>query len=191
MKPIVLASTSPRRKEILAISGLQFTTAPSDYEEDMSLNLKPTDLAKHLSQGKAQAIIKDHPNHIIIGADTFVALDNELLGKPKTTEKAVEMLNKINGQVVSVITGFTIIDTSSNQQSSKAVVTKVFINNLTSQEIINYTNSREPLDKAGAFAIQGLGALIVKKIEGDYFNVMGLPLFDLAQELKKYGVIIL
>ena len=193
MKPIVLASTSPRRKEILSIPGTPFTVTASDYEEDMSLNMKPFDLAKYLSDGKASAIIKKYPNHIIIGADTFVAINDELLGKPKTIEKSVEMLHKINGKIVSVITGFTIIDTETNTKSSQAIETKVYINNLSDEEINNYANSKEPLDKAGAFAIQGLGALIVQKIEGDYFNVMGLPLFAVcvSQELKKFGITLL
>jgi len=191
MKPIILASTSPRRKQILAQSGLSFTAVSSNYEEDMTLKLKPLELAKHLSRGKATSIASKYPNHIIIGADTFIALKDELLGKPLTMEKARKSLKKISGKTVSVITGFTILDTGTKKSYSKACETKVFIKRLSNQEIENYIKTNEPLDKAGAFAIQGLGAVIVKKIEGDYLNVMGLPLFELARALKKFDVKIL
>ncbi|KKQ80719.1 MAG: MAF protein [Parcubacteria group bacterium GW2011_GWC2_38_7] len=191
MKPIILASTSPRRKQILAQSGLLFKAVSSNYEEDMTLKLKPLDLAKHLSKGKVLSIVKKYPNHIIIGADTFIALKEELLGKPLTIKKARQSLKKISGKAVSVITGFTIIDTGTKKSFSKACVTKVFIKKLSTQEIENYIKTNEPLDKAGAFAIQGLGAVIVKKIEGDYLNVMGLPLYELAQALRKFDVKIL
>jgi len=190
MKTIILASTSPRRKEILSKSGLKFRTVASDYEEDMNSKLKPLELAKHLSKGKAQAVVRQFRNHIIIGADTFIALGNDLLGKPHTNPQAKKMLMQISGKSLSVITGFTIIDTGSGKTISKAIETKVFIKKLTDKEINNYVKSKEPLDKAGAFAIQGLGAMIVRKIEGDYFNIMGLPLFDLVQTLKKFGIYI-
>jgi len=188
MKTIILASTSPRRKEILSKSGLKFKTVASDFEEDMSLKLKPLELAKFLSKGKAEAVTKKYPNHIVIGADTFIALGNNLLGKPHTAAKAKQMLKQISGKTLSVITGFTIIDTGSGKRVSKAVETKVFIKRLTDSEINNYVKTKEPLDKAGAFAIQELGSLIVKKIEGDYFNIVGLPLYDLVQSLKKFGI---
>jgi len=108
-----------------------------------------------------------------------------------TIKKARQSLKKISGKAVSVITGFTIIDTGTKKSFSKACVTKVFIKKLSTQEIENYIKTNEPLDKAGAFAIQGLGAVIVKKIEGDYLNVMGLPLYELAQALRKFDVKIL
>lgn len=98
------------------------------------------------------------------------------------------MLRQISGRTLSVITGFTIVDTAKYKMVSKAVTTKVYINKLTNQEINNYVRSKEPLDKSGAFAIQGLGAVIVKKIEGDFFNVIGLPLYALAQELKRFDI---
>jgi septum formation protein len=191
MKSIILASTSPRRKELMEKLGLEFQTVSSDYEENMDSKLEPLELAKTLSAGKAEAVASQYPDHIIIGADTFIALDNKLLGKPHTEIKAAEMLKHISGKPISVITGFTIIDTSKNKKISKAIETKVYIKDLSDEEITSYVKTKEPLDKAGAFGIQGIGAVIVRKIDGDFFNVMGLPLFDLSESLKEFGVYVL
>jgi septum formation protein len=132
-----------------------------------------------------------HGDSVIIGADTFVVLGEKLLGKPGSADKAREMLEEISGKTLSVITGFTIIDTADDKMVSEAVETMVFIKELSDQEIENYVATGEPIDKAGAFAIQGLGSVIVSRIEGDYFNVMGLPLFVVSENLKKFGINIL
>ena len=171
--------------------GLEFQTASSNYEEGMNSKLKPLELAKVLSARKAEAVVSQFPNHIIIGADTFIALGDDLLGKPHTEEEATLMLKRISGKPISVITGFTIIDTADNKKVSRAIETKVYIKDLSDEEIAGYVNTKEPLDKAGAFAIQGIGAVIVRKIDGDFFNVMGLPLFDLSESLKEFGIHIL
>jgi len=191
MKKIILASTSPRRKELLSQLGLEFKIVATDYKEDMVSELPPLELAKHLSRGKVESATKDHKDCLIIAADTFVVLEKKLLGKPRTEAGAIEMLREISGKAVSVITGFTVMDTSNDKIISKAVETKVFIKDLTENEIKNYVASKEPMDKAGAFAIQGLGAVIVEKIEGDYFNVIGLSLCTLSEVLKKFGVTVL
>ena len=191
MEKIILASTSPRRKELLQKLNLRFKAVNSDYEEDMNSKLKPLELAKYLSRGKAKAVAKQYKKHVIIAADTFIVLKDEPLGKPHTAPQAKKMLAKISGKPLLVITGFTIIDTANNKTMSKAVETKVYIKKLSNREINSYVKSNEPLDKAGAFAIQGLGAVIVRKIEGDYFNVMGLPLNALSEALKKFGIHIL
>ncbi|XLQ20591.1 MAG: Maf family protein [Candidatus Moraniibacteriota bacterium] len=191
MKKIILASSSPRRKELLKNIGLNFNVVSSDYMEDMTLDMKPTELAKYLSLGKAQDVAKNHINTIIIAADTFVVLNDDLLGKPHTEEKAFEMLQKINGQTLEVITGYTIIDTSMKYSISKAVTTKIFIKKLTDDEIKSYIKTGEPLDKAGAFAIQGYGSIFIKEIQGSYTNVIGLPIYSLAESLKKFGVSVL
>lgn len=187
-RKIILASTSPRRKELMERLGLKFEIVASDYEEDMGLKMHPMELAKFLSRGKAEAVAKKHKNHIIIAADTFVALKYELLGKPHTEIEAEKMLRKISGKVVSIITGYTVIDSLTNKKISKAVEAKVYIKKLTDEEIANYIKTKEPLDKAGAFAVQGIGSVIIKKIEGDFFGIVGLPLYDLAESLKKFGV---
>lgn len=172
MRKIILASTSPRRRELLEKIGLEFEVLGSDYEEDMSIDLEPLELAKYLSLGKAKAVAKDYQDYIIIAADTFVVLGKKLLGKPGTPEKAVEMLREISGKNVSSISGVTIIDTGSNTTISKSIETNIFIKKLSESEIQKYVASGEPLDKAGAFAIQGLGSVMIEKIEGDYCNIM-------------------
>lgn len=192
MKKIILASGSPRRKEILENVGLQFEVVASSYEEDMTLALKPQELAKHLSLGKAEDVAKNNPDSIIIAADTFIVLnDNKILGKPHTGEMAKETLQSISGKILKVITGYTVIDATTDKSISEAVVTEVFIKELSEREIDAYIATGEPLDKAGAFGIQGHGALLIEKINGDYFNVVGLPLFSLAKSLKEFGIFIM
>ena len=191
MKKLILASGSPRRKEILENVGLKFDVFKSDYEEDMSLAMEPAELAQYLSRGKAKDVAKKCPDSVVVAADTFIVLGDEILGKPHTAEVARKTLNKISGQTLNVITGYTIIDTATYTLTSNSVTTKVSIKNLTDKEINAYIATDEPLDKAGAFGIQGYGALIVKEIHGDYFNIVGLPLFSVAQSLKKIGIDIL
>lgn len=190
-KKIILASTSPRRKELFEKLRLPFTIEASDYEEDMTLKMRPLNLARTLSRGKALAVAKKHKEGVVIGADTFVIFHNHLLGKPNSKVEAKQMLKKISGKRVDVLTGLALIDISSGKKISTTDITKVFIRRLSEQEIDNYIASGEPMDKAGAFAIQGLGAVIIRKIEGDFLGSMGLPLYILAKELKKMGVNVL
>ncbi len=185
-KKIYLASTSPRRKELLKQIGLEFEIIASDYEEDMTLDLKPVELAKFLSKGKSEAAVKNIKSGLIISADTFITFDNKVLGKPKDEVDAKNILQNIGGQVVEVVTGFTVIDAKTKKQISKAVVTNVFIKKLSLKEIDNYIKTGESMDKAGAFGIQGIGALIIEKIEGDYNNIVGLPLFALGEVLREF-----
>lgn len=185
MQKIVLASGSPRRKELLGKIGLNFIVDPSDFEEVLDQTINPLELVKKLSYGKAADVAKRHPDSIVIGADSVVAINNITLGKPHTEAKAIEMLSKLSGTIHSAISGFTIIDTKTGKTISEAVETKIFFRNLTSGEIENYVATGEPLDKAGAYAIQGKGALLVDKIEGDFYNIVGLPLSKLAETLKK------
>lgn len=191
MKKIILASASPRRKEILGITGLKFDVCTSDYEEDLSLKLNPRELARFLSRKKAGAVAHRHKNAIIIAADTFIVFKNRLLGKPHTDKEAEKMLRMLNGKAHSVITGFTVLDTGSGKKLSRSVETKVYFKSLSSEKINAYVRSKEPLDKAGAYAIQGLGAVFIEKIEGDFFNVVGLPLCALVESLKRFGVNVL
>jgi len=188
VKKIILASGSPRRKEILENVGLTFTVAKSSYEEDMSLFMEPEELAVHLSSGKATDVARQHQNSVIIAADTFIVLGDTVLGKPHTPEITKATLELISGQMFRVVTGYTIIDTATEKHISKAVVTNVYIKKLSEEEIDAYIATGEPLDKAGAFGIQGRGALFVEKIEGDYFNVVGLPLFSLVESLKEFEI---
>lgn len=188
MKKIILASTSPRRKELLAKTGLTFEVMPSSYEEDMNLNLPPMDLAKHLSLGKAEAVASENPDSVVIGADTFIAFEDKVLGKPHTPEKAKEMLNMLSGKQHSVITGFAIVEKQSGQVVSRAVECKVFFRNLSEEEIDTYIATGEPIDRAGAYAIQGEGGKLVDHFEGDFDTIVGLPVQDVLKELQKFNL---
>jgi septum formation protein len=191
MKTIILASASPRRKELLEKIGLRFEVEPSNYEEDMPSALEPHEFAQKISLEKAKVVASKHKNAIVIAADTFIIFGSQILGKPHTEKEARKMLETISGKSHSVITGFSIIDTGTSKTLSKSVETKIYIRKLTLAEIDAYVKSKEPLDKAGAYAIQGLGAIFVEKIEGDYSNVIGLPLSALTEALKEFGINVL
>jgi septum formation protein len=188
MRKIILASTSPRRKELLAKTGLKFSVVPSDYEEDMTLKLSPKKLAKVLSMGKAEAVAKRYKDAIIIGADSFVAYKNDLLGKPHTVERARMMLRQLSGKMNSVITGFSIIDTKTGKRVSRAIECKVYLRKMTDCEIDAYIKTGEPLERAGAYSAQERGSVFVRKTEGNFFTIVGLPVYELTQELEKFGV---
>lgn len=190
MKKLILASASPTRKKLLTDAGLVFEIMSGSYEEDMHLPLSPEKLAIHLSQGKAEAVADKHKNAIVIGADTFIVYQDKILGKPHTPERAREMLKMLSGRQHSAITGFTVIDSKSNKAISKAVETKVFFRNLTDKEIDDYIATREPLNKAGSYAILELGGKLVEKIEGSESNIAGLPMEELMGTLKEFDVIL-
>ncbi|MFC2002134.1 Maf family protein [Chloroflexota bacterium] len=191
MKTIILASASPRRKLLLEKIGLIFEVEPGNYEEDLPLRLEPHEFARKISLEKARVVASKHKNSIVIAADTIIVFGGQILGKPHTEKNARKMLAAISGKYHSVITGFSIIDTGKNKTLSKSVETKVYIRKLTLMEIDAYVKSGEPLDKAGAYAIQGLGSVFVEKIDGDYYNVVGLPLSALTEALKEFGINIL
>jgi septum formation protein len=191
MKKIILASQSPGRRGLLTQIGLEFEVDPSNYKEDMTLKIEPSKLAMHLSLGKAKEVAQRHKNSIIISADTFCVLGKEILGKPHTKENAKIMLQKLSGKTHSVITGFTIIDTETGKQVSKSVESKVFFKNIPEKDIDDYIALEDPLNKAGAYAMQHRGGIFVEKIEGDYFNIVGLPMLPLVTELKNFGINVL
>lgn len=191
MKKIILASASPRRKELLELTGLKFEVEPSNYEENIESDLAPREIALRISLEKAKIVANKHKNVLVIAADTFILFDGRRLGKPHMENEARKMLEILNGKSHSVITGLTIIDTDNSKVLSRSVETKVYLRKLTPSEIDHYIKSTEPLDKAGAYAIQGLGAVIVEKIEGDYFNAVGLPLSTLTEALKEFGIHVL
>lgn len=191
MKKIVLASASPRRKELLEQIGLQFEVEPSNHDEESRPGLTPHELARSLSIEKAQVVAKNYRDAIIIAADTFIVLGERILGKPNTDAEATEMLTFLNGKPHSVITGFTILNTNDAKSVTQSVETTVHMKNLLPEEIEAYVATKEPIGKAGAYAIQGLGAVIVERIEGDYSNVVGLPLGVLAESLKEFNIHIL
>jgi septum formation protein len=161
---------------------------PSDIEEDTDSGLEPHELVRQISLKKAKTVAAKYKNAIIIAADTIGVIGNKILGKPHTLNKAAEMLNEISGRPHLVITGLTVLDTVTNKSVSRTVETVVFIKKLNKHEISAYVKTGEPLDKAGAYAIQGMGAIIVERIEGDFYNVMGLPLQALTEILQEFGV---
>lgn len=189
MKPkIILASTSPRRSELLKQIGLDFTVMPSRYEEDMTLKMNHKDLAKTLAYGKAKDVAREAKEGIVIGVDTFLILRSERIGKPKDFQDAVKILQTLSGKTIKVYSGIAIIDSVSGKEVVDYEITKVKFKKLSKEEIEHYVKTGEPLDKAGAFAIQGLGAIFISSIKGCYSNVIGLPLHNLYKNLQKFGV---
>lgn len=188
MKQVILASASPWRKKILKTTGISFRVEVSDFEEDMSLNLPPRVLARRLALGKALAVAGRHKEGIVIGADTFAVFRGKLLGKPHTPAKARSMLRSLSGTSHSLITGFVLVDVASGKRVMKTSSTNVTFRKLSRQEIDEYVATGEPLHVAGAYAIQGQGRKLIKRIIGDPNNVAGFPLKAVLKELAKFGV---
>ena len=188
MYPIILASGSPRRKEILSQVGLPFTVEPSSKEEATTATL-PSEFVMSLSEIKAEDIAcKQTKPCMVIGADTIVALGDKILGKPKDVEEAYIMLKSLSNKSHEVYTGVTVIVIDESNRINKTTfyeMAKVFIAPLSDEEIYAYIQSKEPMDKAGAYAIQGRFACYVERIEGDYYTVVGLPIAHLYKVIKE------
>lgn len=191
MKQIILASASPRRKKLLEQIGLSIKVVPSDIDEKLNPRLKPKAQAETLSLEKAEIVAAKYPDSIIIAADTLVYTNGNILGKPKNMEEAKRMIQKLQGKTHSVITGFTIYHKASKKIVTDSAETKVTFRKLKDTEIKNYLKKEKPLDKAGGYGVQGIGVVLVETINGDYSNVVGLPLGKIIPTLKKYGVEIL
>ena len=183
---IVLASGSPRRKELLETLGLDFAVVPAKGEEIAPCGAGPAETVEALSRAKAEEVAKDFPNALIIAADTVVWADGRILGKPKDETDAKAMLHLLSDNTHEVYTGVTAMYGGRTVVGSEC--TKVFFRKLSEDEIDRYVQTGEPMDKAGAYGIQGRAALMVRRLEGDYFNVMGLPLCRLGQMLEEIGV---
>ena len=188
-RPIILASGSPRRKELLKMAGLKFSVIPSDIPEYVPDSVPPEKRSGFLAELKASAMSVFHPQDIIIGADTVVLCEGRILGKPKTAEEAREMLSFLSGKVHSVLTGVSIIYSDDEDADTFISETKVEFYPLSEEEIDAYVATGEPMDKAGAYGIQGKGCRLVKRIEGDYFTVVGLPVAEVMRRLKAHGEI--
>lgn len=185
---IILASASPRRKELLGQLGLEFEILVSDVEEIVT-ETEPAKVVEELSALKAEAVFSQTAGDVlVIGADTVVAQDGKILGKPADEEAAKEMLLSLQAREHAVYTGVTLCMRRGTQElkNSFAECTQVKFYPMTEAEIKNYVNTKEPMDKAGAYGIQGIGGRFVEKIIGDYNNVVGLPIARLYQELKYY-----
>jgi septum formation protein len=185
---IILASTSPRRKGLLGLTGLKFKAIAPDYEEDMTLKLPPKKLAAYLSMGKAQAVAKKYKNALVIAGDTFVVLSNKVMGKPKDKKEAEKMLRSLSGRQHSVLTGMALVRYSQKKRYSIVVETKVHFKKLSSREIAGYLSRDEWKGAAGSYAIQGLADMFLEKLEGEYSNIVGLPVGSLIKGLERFGV---
>lgn len=188
MTDFILASSSLRRKELLEQLGLNFSIIPSDIDEVLKGNT-PGEMVKNLALEKAACVSKKVVgNKIIIGADTIVCIDDIIMGKPVDNDDAYRMLRRLSGKIHRVYTGLAIINTSNGELLNDYECTEVLMNELTDEEIMEYIKTGEPMDKAGAYAIQGKGSLIVNSIKGCYYNVVGLPISKLRQMLLKWGI---
>lgn len=183
---IVLASGSPRRKEILENMNLKFDIIKSEIDETTIEGESPEDLVKRLSYEKAHDVATRNSDSIVIGADTVVVLDGNVLGKPKDKEDAFNMLREMSGREHSVITGISMLCLDLKNEVSDFCVSKVKFKNLSDEEIYSYIETGECMDKAGAYGIQGLGGLFVEYIKGDYFNIVGFPISSASEIFKNY-----
>ena len=183
---IILASQSPRRKEILNLIRIPYTCIPSHVEEIVPEGMSPSDIPQYLSGLKAADIAASHPDDIVIGSDTIVVIDvdgrDTVLGKPVDEADAARMLRLLSGRTHRVYTGVTIISPGGTQAFTSH--TDVTFYELTDQDISDYISTGETLDKAGAYGIQGPGAVLIRSIVGDYFTVMGLPAAEVARRIK-------
>ena len=185
---IILASTSPRRHGLAQEMGLEFDVVASSYEEDMTQNLPPKELAMTLSYGKAKDVAKRFREGIVIGIDTFVVFDGKKLGKPKNKEDAFVMLKSFSGKWQEVYSGVAIIDRKTGNEARDCEVTRVKFRELSDDEIQKYIATGEPMDKAGAYGIQGLSSIFIERVDGCYFNVVGFPIYNVYKNLCKLGV---
>ncbi len=189
MKRIILASNSPRRQELLKLLGIKFEIQVSNWKEIAQTNLPPRELCCYNSKEKARAILlSPEEDCIVIGCDTIVVLNNHILEKPKTEDDARRMLSLLSGKAHTVHSGLSVRDNKIQKEITEHVKTTVKFRDLSSMEIDSYISTGEPFDKAGAYGIQGKGALFVEYINGCYYNVVGLPLVTLYKILLKTGI---
>lgn len=190
MNRFILASQSPRRKELLASIGLDFEVIVSDADESVvskentPVNVYVQELALIKAAASAKQVLKDK-NAIIISADTIVVLDGKILGKPKNEDDAFDMLKSLSGRTHEVYTGYCVMRIKDGYTVCNSIKTEVTFKTISDDKILRYIRTSEPMDKAGAYGIQGIGGMLVEKIEGDYANVVGLPTSALADTLEK------
>lgn len=188
MRKIILASQSPNRKAALEKVGLPFSVEVSGYEEDMSLDMSPEKLAITMALGKARMVADKHKNAIVIGADTFAIFGGRLLGKPRDAAEARTMLKKLRGKWHYCVSGLAVIDSKSGKRYTRAVKTRVHMRKVSDAEIERYIKSGEPLRMAAGYAMQSGAASWIDRIDGDHWNIIGLPLASLVVALRKFGV---
>jgi septum formation protein len=187
--PIILASASPRRKYLLEQAGLLIEVIPGGFDEDSITEPEPAARVRILAEKKAGQIAARHPDRWVIGADTVVVIDGSILGKPASKQDAREMLERLSGRTHQVFTGYAVVCEEREKRFCEAVCTDVRFKTLNDAEIEWYVSSGEPFDKAGAYAIQGIGTFLVKSINGSYTNVVGLPVCEVVELLIREKVV--
>jgi septum formation protein len=186
---IVLASESTRRVDILRTLGISFSIIPPDIDEHKKRDESIRDYVLRIAHEKAKKVGTHFPDKWVIGADTIVVHKGKVLGKPKSEEDAMEMLTALRGKWHKVLTGYCILNVSKQTLCQDVVETKVFIKDLTDEEIRRYIKTSEPFDKAGSYAVQGKGGFMVKEIKGSYSNVVGLPICEITDILLSLGIL--
>lgn len=188
MSKLILASKSPRRQELLKMLGFDFTTVPCKIDEERYFDLKPVKMVQKLARLKAEEVAGLVEDTVVIGSDTVVVMDGIMLGKPESIEEATAMLKKLQDRQHSVLTGIAVYDTTSKRVLVDYDRTDVYMRPMTEEEIDGYVKTGEPMDKAGAYGIQGIGGIFVEKINGSYYTVMGLPIHKLVLMLKEFSI---
>jgi septum formation protein len=183
--PVILASQSPRRRELLTLIGIAHTVRPADIDETVWPDERPVPHCERLAREKAHTLAVQYPDAVVIGSDTIVVVDGAILGKPRDRADAIAMLERLSGREHAVHTAVAVAHQGTTRSAVETVA--VTFGHLTRAQIEAYVDSGEPMDKAGSYGIQGLGATLVERIDGDFFAVMGLPLFRLVALLRELG----
>lgn len=186
---LILASQSPRRRELLERAGVDFSVVPSSFDEESIPVTEPEDYVRVLAEAKAADIAARHPENWVIGADTIVVIDDVILGKPGTDDDARTMLHALSNRIHRVITAYALVHQAKGRQASEAVITEVEFKALSDAEVEWYIETGEPFDKAGGYGIQGIGAFLVRRINGSYTNVVGLPVCEVIDTLLREKVL--
>jgi septum formation protein len=185
----ILASASPRRRELLQKVGIAFTVIPSNTPEAVQPGETPQAYALRVAAEKAWEVASKHAGAWVLGADTIVEIDGEILGKPRDAEDGQRMLSTLSGRTHQVMTAFALFDGDGQMRTRQIVTTRVTFKVLSDAQIREYVATGEPCDKAGAYAVQGLGAALVERVEGSYTNVVGLPMDEVRAALRAVGLI--
>ena len=183
---LILASASPRRRELLANLNLDFEVVPADVDESFTSEDNPFDLVRRLSVAKAEAVAQNHPDALVLAADTVVVYRDEIIGKPKTAEENLDYLTRLSGRTHAVFTGHALV--SGDKRAERVVQTAVRFRKLSDGEIERYVATGEGMDKAGGYAIQGYGSALVREVRGCYFNVVGLSVPNVVELAQSFGL---
>ena len=185
-KRFIVASASPRRKELLSMAGYEFDVVPSDADENLPDDISPEEAVRELSKRKAFSVYDENKGAVVLGCDTVVALGNKIIGKPQDKKEAFEMLSSLSDKKHRVYTGVCITDGDKTEIFTGTADVEFY--RLSDETINSYIATNDPMDKAGSYGIQGIGSLLIKSMDGDYFSVVGLPLSRTARVLSSFGV---